>query len=113
MERGRDYFADAIFKAFRKVEIVVRERSGLKGYGVPLMRDAFSKGGPLYDAGVDLNEADALGHLYAGAIGRFKNRGSHNEVEESDVRFTFQLLAFASYLLTQIERIAPFTGDDD
>jgi uncharacterized protein (TIGR02391 family) len=108
IERGRQYFAEAIFKAFRKVEIMVRERSGINSYGVPLMREAFKKGAALYDSGVDVSEAEALAHLYAGAIGRFKNPGSHREVEESDVRLTFQLLSFASYLLSQIERIAPF-----
>jgi uncharacterized protein (TIGR02391 family) len=112
MERGREYFAEAIFKAFRKVEIIVRQRSGLDGYGVPLIRDAFGKGGPLREAGVDPNEAESLSHLYAGAIGRFKNRGSHHEVEESDVRVTLQLLGFASYLLEQVERIAPSENDE-
>lgn len=104
VERGRQYFVDAIFKAFRQVEIVVRQRSGLEGYyGVQLMRAAFSKGGPLFDSRVDLPEAEALGHLYAGAIGRFKNPPSHREVEPSDIQAVFQLLGFASYLLTHLE----------
>lgn|GEM_PF-5788820 len=63
VERGRQYFVDAIFKAFRQVEITVRDRSGLELYGVPLMRAAFGKGGPLFESQIDLSEAEALGHL--------------------------------------------------
>lgn len=111
LERGRAYFADAIFKAFRQVEIIVRKQSCLTGYGVPLMREAFRVGGPLHVPTVDPSEADALAHLFAGAIGRFKNPASHREVEESDIRVAFQLLAFASYLISQLE-LASLTQDD-
>ena len=113
LERGRDYYAEAIFKAYRQVEIVVRKQSGLTGFGAPLMREAFGKGGVLAEKGVDPAEISALSHLYAGAIGRFKNPGSHREVEENDVRVAFQLLAFASYLITQVERIAGTRNGSD
>jgi uncharacterized protein (TIGR02391 family) len=106
LERGREYYADAVFKAYKQVEIVVRKRSKLDDIGVSLMRAAFKKGGPLAESGVNPAEAEALSHLYTGAIGRFKNPGSHRDVEESDVRVAFQLLAFASYLITQLERIS-------
>jgi len=105
LERGSDYYADAIFKAYKQVEIVVRKHSGLTGLGAPLMRAAFGKDGPLAESNLETSEIESLAHLYAGAIGRFKNPGSHRDVEESDVRVAFQLLSFASYLITQIERI--------
>jgi hypothetical protein len=63
-------------------------------------------------SGVDKNEAEALARLFEGAIGRFKNSGSHREVDESDVRVALQLLAFASYLLSYVERLAPIAGDE-
>jgi uncharacterized protein (TIGR02391 family) len=106
MDRGPRHFPDAIFKAFKEVEIAVRAKSGLdKIYGVPLMREAFKVGGPLYDGALDASEAEGVAHLFAGAAARFKNPGSHRKVQQDDVRVTYQLLALASYLLTYIDEL--------
>lgn len=98
MDRGPRHFPEAIFKAFREVEIAVRARSRLeKLYGVGLMREAFKAGRPLADPSLDASEAEAVAYLFAGAAVAFKNPGSHRE--QDDVRVTLQLLALASYLL--------------
>jgi hypothetical protein len=104
MDRGPRHFPDAVFKAFKEVEIAVRARSRLdKLYGVGLMREAFKVGGPLSDPSLDAPDAEAMAHLFAGATTRFKNAGSHRKVEPEDVRVTLQLLALASYLLTYLD----------
>jgi uncharacterized protein (TIGR02391 family) len=108
MDRGPRHFPDAIFKAFKEVEIAVRARSGLERlYGVGLMREAFKAGGPLADPSLDAADTEAVAHLFAGAATRFKNAGSHRKVQPDDVRVTLQLLALASYLLTYLDRLPP------
>lgn len=58
----------------REVEIGVRDLSGLRGYGVPLMQQALSeKGGPLTDPDADRGEQVAIMNLFAGAIGTLRN----------------------------------------
>lgn len=68
--------------------------------GVSLMRKAFdAESGPLSDESEPTSEREALSHLFAGAIGRFKNPSSHRHVEIDDAGEAFEMLAFASHLL--------------
>jgi uncharacterized protein (TIGR02391 family) len=108
MDRGFEHYADAQFKAFREVEIAVREASGIEGkVGVELVRAAFAyPGGPLTDPGMLKPEADALAHLFAGAIGYLKNPPSHRRVDEIDGKRTLRLTLFASELLNIVEGYA-------
>lgn len=79
----RGDYETAIFQAFREVEIAVREAGGLPSteLGIPLMRKAFDKVcGPLASPVEPDAEREALSHLFAGAIGRFKNPPSHRSV---------------------------------
>ena len=67
---------EAVFAAFKAVEVAVRETGGFKAteVGVPLMRKAFdAKNGPLADQSQPDAEREALCHLFAGAIGSYKN----------------------------------------
>jgi uncharacterized protein (TIGR02391 family) len=80
---------DAVFAAFKAVEVAVREAGGYEpsDIGVPLMRKAFdSKKGPLTDLSKPEGEREALGHLFAGAIGSYKNLHSHRTVNLTDAR---------------------------
>ena len=76
IERGPDHFQDAIFKAYRAVEIAVRDASGLgnEKIGVPLMNAAFGPSGPLREPDAEGGEAEALRNLFAGALGAFRTR---------------------------------------
>lgn len=76
-------YETAVFQAFREVEIAVRDAGGYQSseLGVPLMRRAFDKStGPLSSPSEPEGEREALSHLFAGAIGRFKNPTSHRSV---------------------------------
>jgi uncharacterized protein (TIGR02391 family) len=95
----------ATFEAFKQVEIRVRQVASLPAnlVGVDLMRAAFRpQTGPLTDKATVTAEQEALGHLFAGAIGHAKNPGSHRAVTVSAVEAA-SLIGFASYLLGVVE----------
>lgn len=107
-ELMRGEFDNATLKCFRAVEEAVRAAAlgAPKPYGTDLMRFAFNpKGGPLADAAEEFSEAEALAHVFAGAIGRFKNPQSHRTVK-MDGRAARELAVFASHLLYIVEERA-------
>jgi uncharacterized protein (TIGR02391 family) len=80
---ARDDLDEAVFAAFKAVEIAVREAGGFADtdIGVALVRKAFDKhSGTLSDLSQPEPERDALSHLFAGAIGSYKNPHSHRTV---------------------------------
>jgi uncharacterized protein (TIGR02391 family) len=98
----------AVFAAFREVEIRVRDLIGApeSRIGIPLMREAFGLGGRLRATGEDEGELDATAHLFAGAIGVFKNPTSHREVDFDDPIQAAESVLFADLLLRLLDRIA-------
>lgn len=97
----------AIFKAFKAVEEEVRQRGGFGNevIGVPLMRQALHpENGPLTDKTEQAGEREALMHLFAGAIGRFKNPVSHRFTGLDDPVVAIEVIQFASLMLRLIEK---------
>ena len=87
LDLARGDFPTAVFKAFRAVEISVRSAAKLTDadYGTDLMRKAFDpKRGPLTKLDQPDGEREALAHLFAGAIGSYKNPHSHRAVDIDD-----------------------------
>jgi uncharacterized protein (TIGR02391 family) len=102
----REEFDTAVFRAFKAVEIRVRELSGLPSdlLGVALMRKAFDVDkGPLTDSAAPKAEREALSHMFSGAIGCYKNPHSHRDVELT-FNETFEMLLVASHLLQVLDR---------
>ena len=92
----------AVFQAFKEVEVAVRRASSLSDtdIGVNLMRTAFHpKTGPLSDQSVSGAEREALQHLFAGAIGSYKNPQSHRTVSLQDPLDAVEMIMLASHLL--------------
>jgi uncharacterized protein (TIGR02391 family) len=92
----------AVFAAFKQVEVAVREAAGCddRTLGVELMRKAFdAKRGPLTDYTLPDAEREALAHLFAGAIGSYKNPSSHRTVTIADATEAGEMLILASHLL--------------
>ena len=103
----------AVFKSFRAVEISVREAGHFADtdIGMALMRKAFDKtAGPLSDQQQPEAERDALAHLFAGAIGSYKNPHSHRTVTINDATEAQEMVILASHLLRIVDsRRKPIT----
>lgn len=96
----------AVFKAFRAVEIAVREAGHFADtdIGTMLMRKAFDRStGPLSDQQQPEAEREALAHLFAGAIGSYKNPHSHRTVTINDPTEAQEMVILASHLLRIID----------
>ena len=98
-------YGTAVLEAFKQVEIAVREAGGYadSDYGVTLMRRAFDKNdGKLTDLSEQEPVREAKAHLFAGAIGLYKNPSSHREVEFAP-EAAAEIIIIASQLLRIVD----------
>jgi uncharacterized protein (TIGR02391 family) len=110
----RGDLGDAVFKSFRTVEEAVRTAGAFTAaeVGVKLMYRAFDKDkGPLTDMSQPEAERVALGNLFAGAIGSYKNPHSHRTVSLTDVREAQEQVMLASHLLRIVDARKPKRHD--
>lgn len=104
------YYSQAIFDAFKEVEIMVKEKSGIKGkIGAALMQEAFSANAPVLkinDGVRDSDEDEQKGFmmLFTGAQIGIRNPKGHDNIEQKDEKITMQYLVFASLLCRVVEK---------
>ncbi len=104
---SRGDYDTAIFQAFKEVEIRVRKAARMPdaSYGVDMIRKAFDpEMGPLQEPDRPNSERQALSHLFAGAIGLYKNPLSHRELGDYDPSEAAALIYFADHLLRIADR---------
>ena len=106
--RGR--YDAAVLQAFKAVEVAARSATGYtEYYGTDLMRQAFHhERGPLRDASQLEAEREATAHLFAGAIGLYKNPYSHRNVPIT-AEEAVEIILFASHLLRIIDSRKPLS----
>ena len=104
----RGDYDTAVFQAFKEVEGQVRQAGKYSDteMGIMLMQKAFQKdSGPLTDRSETEAEQQALAHLFAGAIGTYKNPGSHWQ-GPLDALQAVEMIVLASHLLGIVDRRA-------
>lgn len=102
----RGKFDTAVFEAMKAVEVAVRDAADLshRDLGVALMRKAFDKNtGPLADMEMEEGEREARAHLFAGAIGSYKNPHSHRNVVLDDPDEAAEIILLANHLLRIVD----------
>jgi uncharacterized protein (TIGR02391 family) len=110
----RGEYDTSIFQAFREVEVAVRTAGNFAAsdHGSDLMRAAFRAPknagpvGPLTDAALPLGEQEAMGHLFAGAFGVYRNSTGHRHVP-TDPEQAAEVIMLASQLLRIVDRLRP------
>jgi len=103
------HFPQAIFEAFKKVNNLVKERSGRKDLdGKSLMQTVFSVNNPILKFNElsnqsDKDEQEGFMHLFAGAMLGIRNPKGHENIVQKDVYKTLEYLIFASLLCKKLE----------
>ena len=102
----RGEYDTAVFQSFKEVEVAVRIAGGFAptDIGERLIRKAFDvDNGPLTDKNLPEAERRALQHLFAGAIGSYKNPQSHRNVSITDPTESVEMIILASHLLRIVD----------
>ena len=105
LDLARGEYDTAVFKSLKAVEEGVRAAGNFpkSEIGVELMRKAFKPGiGPLVDPDELPAEQEMLMHLFAGAIGYYKNPQSHRSVNVEALPAR-EVVILASHLLRIVD----------
>jgi len=98
-----DHLGDAVFKAFKTVEIQLRAACGLPDddniAGLELVGRAFGNGGKLVDKSWSKPRREAIERLFGGALGVFRNQGAHTDPSYEEIREAIEEMMLASRLL--------------
>jgi uncharacterized protein (TIGR02391 family) len=102
----RGKYDTAVFEAMKAVEVAVRDAAGLSAQDktTGLMRKAFAPDdGALTDMAAEKGEREACAHLFAGAIGSYKNPQSNRDVALDDPDEAAEIIMLANHLLRIVD----------
>jgi len=105
--RSRHY-TDAIFNAFKCLEVLAKEKSGLRRRGADLMHSIFNENNPIIklnkmEQDFEIDEQAGFRFIYAGAMIGIRNPKAHAEVQQKDPYRTLEYLSLASLLVERLE----------
>ena len=106
--RSRKY-GDAIFAAFRCIEVLVKEKSGVHNRrGQSLMSIVFNENRPIIKLNrleTDFEKDEQMGFrfIYMGSMTGIRNPKAHAEIEQKDPYKTLEYLSLASLLAKRLE----------
>lgn len=106
--RSRHY-SDAIFNAFKCVEVLVKEKSGLRNeFGPALMHKVFNEKNPIIklnrmEEDFEIDEQTGFRFLYVGAMAGIRNPKAHSEIEQKNPYKTLEYISLASLLAKKVE----------
>ena len=102
----RGEYDTAVFQAFKEVEVATRSAGSFAAtdIGIDLVGKAFNiNSGPLADMSLPEAERRAMLNLFVGAVGLFKNPGSHRHVALTDANEAAEMIGFASLLMRIVD----------
>ena len=102
------HYAQAIFEAFKAVDNLVKEKTGLSLSGKQLMAQVFREEQPTIKLNEgrsqsDRDEQEGFKFLFMGAMVGIRNPKAHDNVVQTDPYRTLEYLGFASLLMRRIE----------
>lgn len=102
------HLANAIFEAFKVVEVRVHALSGLQGTGRDLMARAFRETKPALPLNrgkteIDQDEQEGFKLIFMGAMQGIRNPKAHGHVVQEDEDRTLDYLHFASLLMHRLD----------
>lgn len=103
------HYAQAIFEAFKRVNNLVKEKSGRKDLdGKSLMLNVFSPNNPILKfndlvSQTEKDEQEGFMYLFAGAILGIRNPKAHDHIVQKNMIRTLEYLIFASLLSKRVE----------
>ncbi len=103
------HFSQAIFEAFKKVNNLVKQKSGRKDLdGKSLMQHVFSVNNPTLkfnglSSQSDKDEQEGFMNIYAGSILGIRNPKGHENIIQKDIYLTLEYLTLASLLCKKLE----------
>ena len=97
------HYAQAILEAYKKINNIVKRKSGLDIDGKALMMHVFNESDPILKFNnlnntTERNIQEGTKFLMAGAMIAIRNPKAHDEVEQKDPILTIKYIAFASLL---------------
>jgi len=103
------HYAQAIFEAFKRVNNLVKEKSGRRDLdGKSLMQHVFSPSNPVLkfndlSSQSEKDEQEGFMHLFAGAMLGIRNPKGHENIVQKDPDKALEYLVFASLLCRRLE----------